>query len=227
MTVRGTATALNKANAGNSPLSALPKVVIFSDHLLHSVETFIHAPAQALTEFQPLFAGSRRVPGLDLPSDRTYTINQGDFVGRLQEVAFKLFGFAPRLTRPLGALNPVLLHAHHGANGLRALPLARSLGIPLVVTFHGSDATAIDLRYGKAPFGHRRYLARKPELQRGGALFLAVSEFIRRKLLEQGFPEEKVKVHFTGVDIKKFRPVNTESDPVILFVGRLVKRKGP
>lgn len=206
---------------------AKPKVVIFSDHLLYAVETFIHAPAHALTEFEPVFAGSRRVPGLDLPNERTYTINQGDFVGRLQEAAFKLFGFAPRLTRPLSALNPVLLHAHHGANGLRALPLARSLGIPLVVTFHGSDATATDLRNEKAPFGHRKYLARKQELQKGGTLFLAVSDFIRRKLLEQGFPEEKVKVHYTGVDTKKFQPVNTENDPVILFVGRLVKRKGP
>jgi glycosyltransferase involved in cell wall biosynthesis len=206
---------------------AKPKVVIFSDHLLAAVETFIHAPAHALTEFEPVFAGSRRIPGLDLPNDRTYTINQGDFVGRLQEVVFKLFGFAPRLTRPLGALNPVLLHAHHGANGLRALPLARSLGIPLVVTFHGSDATAIDLRHEKAPFGHRRYLARKPELQRGGTLFLAVSEFIRRKLLEQGFPEEKVEVHYTGVDTKMFQPASTEREPVILFVGRLVERKGP
>src|SRR6266851_1631091 len=103
-------------------VAAKPKVVIFSDHLLHAVETFIRAQADALTEFEPVFAGSRRVPGLNLPSDRTYTIYQGDFVGRLQEVAFKLFGFAPRLTRPLSALNPVLLHAHHGANGLRALP---------------------------------------------------------------------------------------------------------
>jgi glycosyltransferase involved in cell wall biosynthesis len=204
-----------------------PKVIIFSDHLLYASETFIHAPAHALTEFEPVFAGSRRVPGLDLPNERTYTINQGDFVGRLQEAAFKLFGFVPRLTRPLSALNPVLLHAHHGANGLRALPLARSLGIPLVVTFHGSDATATDLRNAKAPFGHRKYLARKQELQKGGTLFLAVSEFIRRKLLEQGFPEEKVKVHYTGVDTKKFQPANTENDPVILFVGRLVKRKGP
>jgi len=206
---------------------AKPSVVIFSDHLLYAVETFIHSPAHALTEFEPLFAGSRRVPGLDLPNERTYTINRGDFVGRLHEAAFKLFGFAPRLTRPLTALNPVLLHAHHGANGLRALPLARSLGIPLVVTFHGSDATATDLRNEKAPFGHRKYLARKQELQKGGTLFLAVSEFIRRKLLEQGFPEEKVKVHYTGVDTKKFQPANAENDPVILFVGRLVKRKGP
>jgi glycosyltransferase involved in cell wall biosynthesis len=222
----GTTAAQNKVKTRISMLSALPKVVVFSDHLLYPSETFIGAQARALSGFEPVYAGSRRVPGLELPKDHTYVISQGDFAGRLHEAAFKLFGVAPRLTRRLGALNPVLLHAHYGPNGLRALPLARSLSIPLIVTFHGSDATATDLRYAKAPFGHHRYLARKEELQKGGALFLAVSHFIRRKLLEQGFPEEKVEVHYTGVDTKMFQPASTERDPVILFVGRLVERKG-
>jgi colanic acid/amylovoran biosynthesis glycosyltransferase len=206
---------------------AKPKVVVFADHLLYPSETFIRAQALAYSEFEPVFAGSRRVPGLDLPNDGTHVISQGDIVGRLHEGAFKLFGFAPRLTRRLGALKPVLLHAHYGANGLRALPLARSLGIPMIVTFHGSDATVTDLRHERTRFGHRRYLARKKELQKGGTLFLAVSHFIRRKLLEQGFPEEKVEVHYTGVDTKMFQPASSERDPVILFVGRLVERKGP
>lgn len=206
--------------------SAKPKAVVFSDHLLYPSETFIRAQALAFSEFEPVFAGSRRVPGLDLPEDRTHVISQGDVVGRLHEGAFKLFGFAPRLTRRLRPLAPALLHAHHGPNGLRALPLAKSLGIPLIVTFHGADATVFDLSVTQARFGHRRYVARKGQLQKGGALFLAVSQFIRRKLLAQGFPEEKVELHYTGVDTKRFRPASTESAPLILFVGRLAERKG-
>lgn len=209
---------------------AKPKVVIFSDHLLYPSETFIRAQAFALSKFQPVFAGSRRVQGLELPVAHTYTINRGDFAGRLHEGAFKLFGIAPRrITRPLRALHPVLLHAHYGSNGLRALPLARTLGIPMIVTFHGSDATVIDLRYEKVNFGHRRYLARRRELQKTATLFLAVSQFIRTKLLEQGFPSDKVEVHYTGVDTRMFcpsRPSGAESDLRILFVGRLVERKG-
>jgi colanic acid/amylovoran biosynthesis glycosyltransferase len=58
-------------------------------------------------------------------------------------------------------------------------------------------------------------------------LFLAVSKFIRRKLLEQGFPEERILVHYIGVDTKKFQPASTECGPVILFVGRLEPTKGP
>jgi colanic acid/amylovoran biosynthesis glycosyltransferase len=206
--------------------SPKPKMVVFADHLLYPSETFIRAQALALSEFEPVFAGSRRVRGLDLPRERTCIISRGDLVGRVHEAAFKLFGHAPRLTRRLRPLNPVLVHAHYGANGLRVLPVARSLGIPLITTFHGSDATVVDLRYERTAFGHRRFLARKEELQKGGALFLAVSQFIRRKLLEHGFPEEKVEVHYTGVDTKMFQPASRDRDPVILFVGRLSERKG-
>jgi colanic acid/amylovoran biosynthesis glycosyltransferase len=208
-------------------VSIKPTVVVFSDHLLYPSETFIRAQANALSEFEPVFAGSRLVHGLDLPRERTYVISNGDFLGRIHEAVFKLYGFAPRLTRRLAPLNPVVTHAHYGPNGLRALPLARKLGVPLIVTFHGSDATITDLRYHDAKFGLRRHIARKAELKKGAALFLAVSEFIRRKLIEQGFPEEKLQVHYTGVDTRMFQPASTERDPIILFVGRLVERKGP
>jgi colanic acid/amylovoran biosynthesis glycosyltransferase len=205
---------------------AKPKVVVFSDHLLYPSETFIRAQTNALSQFEPVYAGSRRVAGLDLPQDRTYTINHGHVKGRLEEVAFKLFGLAPSLAAALGALNPVLLHAHYAGNGLRVLPLAKKLRVPLIVTFHGSDATLTDLRYYKANFGHRRYLANKAKLQKNATLFLAVSQFVRRKLLEQGFPAEKVVVHYTGVNTKIFYPASTETGPLILFVGRMIELKG-
>jgi colanic acid/amylovoran biosynthesis glycosyltransferase len=206
---------------------AKPKVIIFSDHLLYPSETFIHAQASALSEFEAVYAGSRRVAGLDLSDDHVYTLNEGTARGTILEVSYKLFGFAPNFTKRLRALNPLLLHAHYGPNGLRALPFARKLGVPLIVTFHGSDACVTDLRYVLTPsYGLRRYVANKQKLSQSNALFLAVSKFIRRKLLEQGFPEERVLVHYTGVDTKMFQPTNTEGSPVILFVGRLVKGKG-
>jgi len=203
-----------------------PRVVIFSDHLLYPSETFIRAQAEALSEFEPIYAGSRRVQGLKLPEDRTFTINRGTFASKLEEVSFKLLGFAPTFYRRLRSLNPTLIHAHHGANGFRGLPLAKNLDVPLIVTFHGSDATATDMRHQKPYFGHRQYLKNKGSLQRRGALFLAVSDFIRKKLLQQGFPEDRVVLHYTGVNTDLFSPASTETTPTILFVGRLVERKG-
>jgi colanic acid/amylovoran biosynthesis glycosyltransferase len=201
-------------------------VVIYCDHLLYPSQTFIRSQVGALRRFAPVYAGSRRVPGLDLPLETTYTISKGDTEGRVREVLFKLFGIAPNLEQQLRALDPVLLHAHFGWDGFRALLLAQRLNVPLIVTFHGSDATVTDLRYAKTYYGYRRYLANKGKLQKEASLFLAVSEFIRRKLLEQGFPDDKVLVHYIGVDTKIFSPQKGESAPIVLFVGRLVERKG-
>ena len=146
--------------------------------------------------------------------------------GKVREVMFKLFGTAPHLVERLRAVDPVLIHSHFGPDGLRALPLARKLGLPLIVTFHGSDATATDVRHVKAPFGHRRYLVQRGVLRRGANLFLAVSEFIREKLLEQHFPAEKTLVHYVGVDTKLFSPAQGEQGSTVLYVGRLADRKG-
>jgi len=206
---------------------AKPKVIIYADHLLYPSETFILAQASALSEFEAVYAGSRRVAGLDLPPQQTHLINKtGSIWGRCRELSFKLTGFAPDFVKRLCALRPVLVHAHYGPNGLRALPIASNLKIPLIVTFHGSDVTITDLRYHKATLGFRHYLANNQKLKKSGALFLAVSKFIRHKLLEQGFPAERVIVHYTGVDTKRFHPASTEANPTILFVGRLEESKG-
>ena len=56
---------------------------------------------------------------------------------------------------------------------------------------------------------------------------IAISEFIRSKLIEKGCPPEKIKVHYIGVDVDKFKPdPNIKREPIVLFVGRLVEKKG-
>ena len=208
----------------SSPIK--PKVIIYSDQLLGATETFVQAQTSALSEFEPVYAGSRRVTGLDLRNDQILLLNQGGFWGNCRELSFKLTGLAPEFMKRLGALRPVLLHAHHGPNGLRALPIARNLKIPLIVTFHGSDISITDLRHEKPYLGFRYYFANKGRLKASGATFLAVSRFVQQKLVEQGFPPERVLLVYTGIDTGKFRPDSTEDRPIILVVGRCVEFKG-
>jgi glycosyltransferase involved in cell wall biosynthesis len=203
-----------------------PKVVIFSDHLLYPSETFIQAQGNALSTYEPVYAGSRRVAGLELPDGRVHTVNAGTFSGRFHELRFKISGSAPALVTKLRTLQPVLLHAHYGPNGLRTLRMARSLGVPHITTFHGGDAAIADLRHQKTYLGFRHYMANKSKLKAGGTVFIAVSKFVQRKLVEHGFPPERVLVFYTGVDSNTFRPASTEDQPVILFVGRFVEFKG-
>lgn len=213
---------MNTRSQANRP------VVIFCDHLLYASETFIKAQAEALVEFAPHYVGSRLVEGLTLPSDRVRLFNTGGMVGLASEALFKLFGVAPGMVRSLRRLDPVLLHAHFGPDGVRAMPLARSLRKPLIVTFHGFDATMTDECAKRSQHhGHRVYVRRRPELIRSAARVIAVSQFIRGRLIDQGFPTEKILVHYIGIDTAHFSPDQQGSrEPVVLFVGRLAEKKG-
>ena len=208
----------------NSPVK--PKVIIYENHLLGLTETFVQAQTSALSQFEPVYAGSRKDAGLDVRKEQIHLLNQGGFWGNCRELGFKLTGFAPEFMKRLGALRPVLLHAHHGPNGLYALPIARDLKIPLVITFHGSDITITDLRFEKPYLGFRYYFANKRKLRASGATFLAVSRFVQQKVLEQGFPPENVHLVYTGINTEKFKPDSTEDRPIILVVGRCTEQKG-
>ena len=58
------------------------------------------------------------------------------------------------------------------------------------------------------------------------ARFIAVSDFIRAKLIAKGYPADKVVTHYNGIDLDYFRRGNQAREPVVVFVGRFVEKKG-
>lgn len=202
--------------------------VVYCDELLPASQTFVLAQGEAMRRFTPLYVGSRVVPGIEVPAGRRVVVNQGGIAGYAREALFKGAGFAPGLVRRLRRAGPELIHAHFGTLGVITLPLARQLRIPLVVTLHGYDVTVTD-EYARSSTWRnmRRYVARRAALAREGTLFIAVSEFIRACAIEQGFPADRTVVHYIGIDLSEFRPpASAERAPVVLFVGRLVEKKG-
>lgn len=212
---------------GQSDNLVKPAVVIFNSLLLPPSQTFIRDPAEKLEQFTAYYVGSRRVSGLDLPPERTLVVNQGNFFGKIEEQLFKLSGFAPRLYRQVQQLNPVLIHAQFGLSGALILPWARSLGISVIVHYRGADATIDEESSRYTSLNHWLYFQRKEKLKRETRLFITVSKFIKDKLIEQGFPPEKIISHYHGVDLDRFRPdPEIKREPVVLFVGRLTEKKG-
>jgi colanic acid/amylovoran biosynthesis glycosyltransferase len=200
-------------------------VIIYRDGLLPLSETFIRSQVRSMTRFTGVYAGCRRIPGLDL-SGNPAVILRGKRFGRVRETIFKEFGRANNFVKELKQYEPSLLHAHFGPDGAVALPLAQSLKIPVVVTFHGFDANLTNEALRETHWG-KRYLRRRDALKRDGAQFIAVSDFIARRLISQGFPADKVHVHYIGVDTDQFRcRTDRKREDIVLFVGRLVEKKG-
>ena len=205
--------------------AARPCVVIYTHSLLEPSMTFILSHAEALERYQPVYAGSHRVNGLQLPRERVATANRGGILGRAEEFMFRRFGRAGPLARELGKYQPSVVHAHFGQSGPVALALADALKIPLVVTYHGQDAT-ITQEQAQRSWRGREYLRGKQRVIQRAGLIIAVSDFIREKLLESGYPAAKVVTHRNGIDVGVFKSAAGLREPVVVFVGRFVEKKG-
>jgi glycosyltransferase involved in cell wall biosynthesis len=110
------------------------------------------------------------------------------------------------------------------------MQLAEQLGVPLVTALHGFDVTMSDKALGATRLG-REYVRGRAALQKKGALFLSCSAYVRRRGLEIGYPAERTIVHSIGVDVERFRPplispLVRQREKIVLFVGRLVEKKG-
>jgi len=187
--------------------------------------TFILSHAEALTRYRPVFAGAHRADGIELPPDRSITANEGGVTGRLEELLLRRFGVAGRFADRLRRFRPDLIHAHFGTTGPSALSISRALQVPLVLTFHGQDATIADDEARKTWRG-REYLRSRGEIMRESAAIVAVSDFIRGRLLAQGFPADKVVTHRNGINLEAFRGNVEARAPIVVFVGRFVEKKG-
>jgi colanic acid/amylovoran biosynthesis glycosyltransferase len=209
----------------NSAKESEEIILIYRDHLLPPSETFIKAQAEGLSSFKAYYVGSKRVKGLDIPNERTFVLNNGSIKERVEELLFKLTGFCNGFIKKLENLRPKLIHAHFGPDGLVALPIANQLKIPIIITFHGYDVT-IKERFAKN-FMHKKFLKERSLLIEQSTLFIAVSDYIKQKMINIGFPAEKIVKHYIGVDIDTFVPdYNVIRKPIVLFVGRLVEKKG-
>lgn len=115
-------------------------------------------------------------------------------------------------------------------DGPAAARVARALGLPLSIKARGSDIHVI----GKKPFARRAMLAAADQ----AAGLLAVSEALKREMVALGMPENKIEVHYTGLDHTQFRPLPRGEaraaiadlvpvdGPLLASVGNLIALKG-
>ncbi|HEX8622202.1 MAG TPA: glycosyltransferase [Allosphingosinicella sp.] len=111
-------------------------------------------------------------------------------------------------------------------DGVAAMHVAEALGRPFSIKARGSDVHY----WGGRP----AVAAQMVEASRRAGGLLAVSAALRRDMAAMGMPEERIRVHYTGIDLERFRPVERSAaktglgvgGPLIVGPGNLVPLKG-
>lgn len=129
-----------------------------------------------------------------------------------------LFRSSPLLER--GPFDVV--HCQFGTLGLRALEAypTRPKNCRIVTSIRGADITRI----------LKKHPGIYDELFKRGDLFLSVCESLKERLIQAGCAEEKIVVHYDGIDCSKFEYVQRKREPgeplKALTIARLVEKKG-
>jgi glycosyltransferase involved in cell wall biosynthesis len=210
-------------------------VLVYKSMLLPASETFIKEQILAYRRWRGVLMGRsllRQLPldGLDVrllrPERPSYLDRAGWTLCRAFDVV------PPWVVRRMRKESASLVHAHFGPDGVEIWPLARALGLPLLITLHGYDVSTHKEWWerGNTDPTLRRYPRRLLDLSAEPLVrFIAVSHSLCRRAIEFGIPAEKISVQHIGVDPKKFVPGRvpiSERARRVLFVGRLVEKKG-
>ncbi|UWP83031.1 glycosyltransferase [Dactylosporangium fulvum] len=147
--------------------------------------------------------------------------------GKAATTSYLLTRRSDRLVKTLADRGVAVLHAHFGVEGVYITPTAKALGVPLVTTLHGFDVTIAkkQLLASKKP-SWVNYVTWRKSLFDTAAVFICVSEYIRRRAVEWGYPAERTVVLPIGVDTDLIKPVPFVETPRIVHIARLVEVKG-
>jgi glycosyltransferase involved in cell wall biosynthesis len=189
--------------------------------------TFVHRQLSALRRFQPIGLCRFRwheerfpVPrgGLDeywragRALERVTRLGRPVELGTLTPLEHRFY------ERVLRHRRPALVHAHFADYALAVQPACEATGTPLVVTFHGYDAS----KRLREPAFERRY----QRLLSRASLVIAVSKAMRDRLLAFGSPPERTAAHHIGVNLGPCPDDGQRQSGLVVQVARLVPKKG-
>jgi len=196
-------------------------VLVFRKYLLSYSETFIADQGRFLTRYQPYYAGlNAELSGKHLLDDMPTFILEKDVSNiALSKFLYRLGILNRQWVEDIESKKPNIIHAHFLNDGVDALQLKKRLAVPLVATLHGHDIT----KHEKKGFSR----SKREKLFHRADRVIAVSDYIYHTAIAKGCPEHKLIKHSIGIDLEKFNASKQETaSPELLFVGRLVEKKG-
>lgn len=212
-----------------------PKVAVYIHHYLSISSTFLYRQLIGVRLAQKPILFTSELEHLDLfPYEPIYCKGQTltekiwlrlvrEVTGRYKTISKSQINYWKDAFHKHG-IN--LIHAHFGPDAIRVLQLAKTLGLPLLVSFHGYDASSLlrDEKYRKALKELFAY-----------ASVIAVSNYMAARLVEAGARAEQIRILYYGIPVASFRFIEREavrekvqkSETVrFLQVSNFVEKKG-
>ncbi len=136
-------------------------ILFYLQHYLSPSMTFIYRQLLGVSEeFDPFVLSSRKKENLNLFPHKNISFNASSyFIDKLSRVKELLFNLPPysyisinptiyfnqriKHIKYIKNNNCKLIHAHFGPSGIEVLPIAKKLNLPLIVSFHGYDASTL------------------------------------------------------------------------------------
>ena len=210
-----------------------PVVAIFRSEFLPFSETFIRDHLQGLRCYRPVAVATHRVPGgLTVPAVPLHVLDEPELGDRARNALLRRRGLGEteirrrHLARILAGHRPAAVHAHFGPDGAFVRPAAKSAGVPLVVTFHGYDVSKHPESLLAAGGSAARMIRDWDRLVADTSAVVTVSQFLKQRLIDRGVDPKKIWVIPCGVDVATFAKSEVPVDGPLVFVGRLVEKKG-
>jgi colanic acid/amylovoran biosynthesis glycosyltransferase len=138
------------------------------------------------------------------------------------ESPFVYRGYETQLLEDLKHFEVDVLHIYFGHYGVELLSVFDKLTIPVIVSFHGKDATAF--------FNDASYARKAREMFQKAALIFVRADHMGDCLIRQGCPAHKIRVTRAALDLTQFpftpKPKPQSGPVTFLQACRLIPKKG-
>lgn len=209
-------------------------ILVFSDIFFHFSETFLYQQVKNLKkDFKVTICGNQFINKEIYSFEGFELLEFDENLNRFDKYLTKLLRKVYDPTLDFGILRTWklhsffknfkgIIHTHFGTHAVKMLRFAKKNNLPLVVTFHGYDASRA--------LNNKKYVKRLPGLFNYASAIIVVSPHMIEKL---GLAPWINKVHVIpcSIDTGEFKPGTRQNAPDgktihLIHAGRLVEKKG-
>lgn len=195
----------------------MKKVLHYKTNFLNKSETFIDRLVRNHINYHPIALCYRKKAFTE--NLTIFEVPKKGLDSWINFAAFHSNMSLPYFSRILNQESPAVVHAHFGYDAVKLIQATQKHGIPLIVSFYGTDVSRLPSEFG----WKRRYR----NLALSATHFIAASEYMKDQLVKLGFPKQKISIVRFGVDLNGANFNETPpSTNRIMMVGRMVEKKG-